>query len=164
MKPLDTDDGRQLTDVLQRLRENEARVEPPPHVRNAVMAAWDSGSPQSLPRRSGAAAKAGRTVGLWRSAAALAAGVILVAGLARLGSDLRSEMPTPPVPASTATVHLVGEAFAEGEALRVVRMRMAPATLASLGIRSTAGDLAESVDVDVIVGEDGVARAIRVGM
>jgi hypothetical protein len=40
---------------------------------------------------------------------------------------------------------------------------MAPAMLASLGIRSTAGDLAESVAVDVIVGEDGVARAIRVG-
>jgi hypothetical protein len=36
--------------------------------------------------------------------------------------------------------------------------------LTSLGVRSTERDAAAHVDVDVIVGEDGVARAVRLGM
>lgn len=151
MKPIETDDDR-LAGLLGRLREDDARGEPPVYLRAAVLAAWDA-----APSRSSSHA-------VLRSAAALAAGVVLVASLARLGSDLRSGVAVPPLQTATTTVHLVGDAFAEGEAVRVVRMRLAPAMLASLGIRSTAGDLAESVDVDVIVGEDGVARAIRVGM
>ena len=82
--------------------------------------------------------------------------------LTRLGGELQSAIVPPQ--ALAAMVHLVGEPIADGEAVRVVRMRMAPAVLASLGIRSTAGELADAVDVDVIVGEDGVARAIRLGM
>ena len=151
----------ELDALLHELREDERRVESPAHVRRAVMAAWDSVSRGTLPRQSGEAAKA--EPNLWHNAAALAAGVVLAIALTRLGGALRSGI-APAPPESIATLHLVGEPIAEGEAVRVVRMRMAPAMLASLGIRSTAGDLVDSVDVDVIVGEDGVARAIRVGM
>ena len=45
----------------------------------------------------------------------------------------------------------------------MVRMRVPAATLTGLGVRSVTGTPGEHVDVDVIVGEDGVARAIRVG-
>ena len=163
MNPLDARDDGNLPDLLQRLRDDEAHREPPAHVRAAVMAAWDAAASASVTSSSVTAscvAPSSVVSGFSRTIAALAAGLVLVVGLARLGSGLRSGVAMPP-PVSTATVHLVGEPFAEGEAVRVVRMRMAPAMLASLGIRSTAGDDAESVDVDVIVGEDGVARAIR---
>ena len=45
----------------------------------------------------------------------------------------------------------------------MVRMRVPAATLTELGVRQVTGTPGEHVDVDVIVGEDGVARAIRVG-
>jgi hypothetical protein len=65
--------------------------------------------------------------------------------------------------ANQGTLLIVGEPISEGEQVRVVRMRVPAATLTGLGVRPTAADVAH-VDVDVIVGEDGIARAIRVGM
>jgi hypothetical protein len=59
---------------------------------------------------------------------------------------------------------LVGAPILAGEPVRVVRMRVPASTLTTLGVRSLAGEFADAVDVDVIVGEDGVARAIRLGM
>ena len=158
MKPLEASDDERLADLFERLRSDEAHVEAPAHVGRAVLAAWD---PPSRRRRFGAAG----SPRFWRGVAGLAAGVVLAVILTRLGGALQvGTAPAAAPQASSATLHLVGEPIAEGEAVRVVRISMAPAMLASLGVRSTAGDLVESVDVDVIVGEDGVARAIRVGM
>jgi hypothetical protein len=42
-------------------------------------------------------------------------------------------------------------------------MRVPASTLTGLGVLSITGSPGEHIDVDVIVGEDGVARAIRVG-
>jgi hypothetical protein len=58
---------------------------------------------------------------------------------------------------------LIGEPILQGEPVRMVRMRVPAATLTGLGVRPVTGTPGEHVDVDVIVGEDGVARAIRVG-
>jgi hypothetical protein len=65
---------------------------------------------------------------------------------------------------ATATVLLIGEPLMTGESVRVVRMRVPRSALAAMGIRSMATARADSADVDVLVGEDGVARAVRVGM
>jgi len=54
---------------------------------------------------------------------------------------------------------LVGEPILDGEQVRLVRMRMPAATLHALGVRSTAPATGD-VDVDVVVGEDGVARGL----
>jgi hypothetical protein len=86
--------------------------------------------------------------------------VVLTVTLGRLGQELRDGALTGGAP-EAATLLLVGEPILEGELVRVVRMRMPAATLANLGMRSTLNGPAASVDVDVIVGEDGVARAIR---
>ena len=163
MKPLEASDDERLADLLERLRSDEAHVEAPPHIRSAVMAAWDARREPYVV--SGFSRTSNNKTGPWRGVAALAAGVVLAVTLTRLGGALQAGIAPAATPqASSATLHLVGEPIAEGEVVRVVRMSMAPAMLASLGVRSTAGDLVESVDVDVIVGEDGVARAIRVGM
>ena len=139
-----------LERTLAALREEESRVETPARVETAVMAAWDSDHSNV-----GAASAA-----VWKHAVAVAAGVMLAVALGRLGHELR-DAPRLPADESTGTLLLVGEPILDGEPVRVVRMRMPAATLVNLGIRSTAGDLADVLDVDVIVGEDGVARAIR---
>jgi hypothetical protein len=147
MTPLETQ--------LRALREAEARVTPPSHVEGAVLDAWDAAHSTRHGRR-----PFGR---VWHSLAPAAAGVALVFTLALLGGRLRGLGATP-VEDSLATLFLVGEPILQGEPVRVVRMRVPASTLTTLGVRSLAGEFAQDVDVDVIVGEDGVARAIRVGM
>jgi hypothetical protein len=66
--------------------------------------------------------------------------------------------------AAATTVVLVGTPVMAGERMRVVRMRVARETLIGMGLRPIAQNDAASVDVEMLVGEDGVARALRVGM
>ena len=164
MKPPD------VSTLLDALRDEEARVEAPSRLQDAVLAAWDdahspveSGSShvESSFSRTGVESGFSRT-GMWQRAGAIAAAVTLASTLTLLGGKLRTEM-IPAAPAAAAMM-LVGEPILAGEPVRVVRMRVPVSTLHALGVRSIAGDLADAIEVDVIVGEDGVARAIRVGM
>jgi hypothetical protein len=158
--------------MLRALRDAEADTGTPARVRAAVMAAWDNahssrhGSPGLVtadPVPSSVFWRRGRPAGarVLRPVAALAAGVMLTAALAQLGTRLQSALPALPV--QDAALHLIGEPILDGEPLRVVRLRLPIAALAALGVRSIGGDSLDAVDVDVIVGEDGVARAIQVG-
>jgi hypothetical protein len=151
----------ELVAALDALRDAEAHIEAPLHVEDAVLAAWDSAHATSASTHQRS---------LWRTTAAIAAGVTIVAGLAQLGRQLREVTQVDEAGTVSSdladqrgTLLLVGEPIFQGEPVRVVRMRVPAATLAGLGVRAAAGD-AQHVDVDVIVGEDGVARAIRVGM
>jgi hypothetical protein len=155
MTPVEGNDEQRLADTMAALSRSEARAETPDHVEAAVMNAWDSYVGSGFSRTF--ASSFGRTS---KHAAALAAGVLLTMTLGRLGQELRDGALTGGAP-EAATLLLVGEPILEGELVRVVRMRMPAATLANLGMRSTLNGPAASVDVDVIVGEDGVARAIR---
>src|SRR5687768_9827345 len=152
------DDGA-LSEMMRALADAEQRSDVPPHVEAAVMANWDAAHAPAFIKAP--ATVAVRRPILWRGAPALAAGVVLALTLTQLANQLRSGLQPEEVP---ATLLLVGEPIHEGEPVRVVRMRVPAATLAALGMRSTSGDPTDAVDLDVIVGEDGVARAIRVGM
>jgi hypothetical protein len=146
------------TDMLLRaLREAEADATTPPHVEAAVLAAWDAAHQPARPAPR-------MSWSMWHRMAAAAAAVTLTVTLTMLGGRLRAGLDTAAPDASGATLMLLGEPILRGEPVRVVRMRMPASTLGALGIRSLAGEFAEAVDVDVIVGEDGVARAIRLGM
>jgi hypothetical protein len=147
----------ELAEVLEALRQAEADVDIPPRVEAALLAAWDD------------AAHAQRTAShsrrLWREAGAVAAAVTIAVGLWQLGQQLeRTTRRATERAEDGRTLLLVGEPILQGEPVRVVRMRVPASTLTSLGERSTERDAAEHVDVDVIVGEDGVARAVRLGM
>jgi hypothetical protein len=148
-----------VSSLLQALRDAEANVEVPQRVETAVLAAWDAAHP--APGRDHVASSFGRTH-FWQRAGAMAAAAVLAFTLTQLGGKLRTEVSTPAPGGSTMV--LVGEPILQGEAVRLVRMRIPASTLSALGVRSIGGDLGDAVDVDVIVGEDGVARAIRVGM
>jgi hypothetical protein len=142
----------QLESVLDSLRKAEGRAETPSHVEAAVLAAWDRAH-SSRP-----AARAG-----WgQRVAAAAAAVTIAGGHTQLGRALERAVRTSTVADKSDTLLVVGEPILQGEPVRVVRMRIPASTLIGLGVR-TSSDVAQ-VDVDVIVGEDGVARAIRVGM
>lgn len=144
-----------LADALEELRRAEARMATPPHVEAAVLAAWDKAQAYEM---------ASRPRNFWRDAAAVAAAVTIAIGLAQLGQRLQRA--TPPAPGQSEhsrTLLLVGEPILQGEPVRMVRMRVPASTLTGLGVRSVTGTPGEHIDVDVIVGEDGVARAIRVG-
>ena len=58
-----------------------------------------------------------------------------------------------------STVVLVGGPIASGELVQVVRMRVDRSALSALGI--TQNGSADTVEIDVLVGEDGVARGLR---
>ena len=145
-------DNDDLAALLGALREAESGDTAPARVEAALMRAWDAShaprsSPARLPRVS--------------QFASLAAGAVLATGLTLLGGHLRSATSVRPSPAADAspTVILIGEPILDGEHVRLVRMRIPAAALHALGVRSTAASL-DDVDVDVVVGEDGVARGL----
>ena len=141
-----------LAALIDALRDAESGDAAPAHVEAAVMRAWDAARGSHAPSaRLSAASKF----------ASLAAGAVVATGLTLLGGHLRSGTTVRPSLATdtSPTVILVGEPILDGEHVRLVRMRMPAATLHALGVRTTAlatGD----VDVDVVVGEDGVARGL----
>lgn len=144
----------ELARALDGLRHVEMEIEAPPHIEAAVLAKWDEAhGPTSAYRRA-----------LWRQAAAVAAGITIGIGLWQLGHHLQLATRLPSSDDQSRTLVVVGEPILQGEPVRMVRMRMPASTLAGLGVRTVAVDPASQVDVDVIVGEDGIARAIRVGM
>jgi hypothetical protein len=155
MTPLDRQSEAALLEQLHALRDVEAQVRPPQRLEAAVLAAWDTAHPPAMAVRTSAA--------IWRAAGAVAAGTLLAVSMTLLGDRLRTGAPAAGTSAD-ATLVLLGEPILPGEPVRIVRVRMPASALPSLGMRTVTGDLTETVDVDVLVGEDGVARAIKVGM
>jgi hypothetical protein len=75
--------------------------------------------------------------------------------------------PQPVANTARASLMFVGGPIASNEIVRVVRMRVTRSALTELGItatRSTTTVPTDMVDVDVLIGEDGVARGLRVGL
>ena len=153
---MSTSDDNHLTALVDALRTAQAGDSAPARVETALLRAWDAAHG---PRPSAA------RFSVVSRFAALAAGVVLATGLTVLGGHLRSVAVMNPSQTAWAppTVILVGEPIHDGEEVRLVRMRLPTSTLHALGIRSTtapAGNLDVDVDVDVVVGEDGVARGL----
>ncbi|HEX5107872.1 MAG TPA: hypothetical protein VFV95_05480 [Vicinamibacterales bacterium] len=82
---------------------------------------------------------------------------------ARARRARRVSSPPPQAP-QAVNVLLVGTPVTPGEQMRVVRVRIARASLSAIGLRAVGTGDGETVDVDMLVGEDGVARGLRVGM
>lgn len=145
-------DDQNLAALLDALRRTESDASAPRHVEAAVMKAWDE---SHLPVMANARLTAASRM------ASLAAAAVLAVSLSVLGGWLRSAaVVAPSLAAETSpTVILVGEPVLDGEQIRRVRMRVPASALHALGVTSTAAR-EDEVDVDVIVGEDGVARAL----
>ena len=149
-----------LARSLHALAAIEAEAKTPARVEAAVMARWDAA--RGVRTRS-------RAVRLVRTATTAAAG-LTVGGL--LGwpdnrSLLHPDAERGAQPGYT-TVAVVGGPLMAGEPIRIVRMRVARSVLGDLGLPSPAvqpraeASQIDTVDIDVLVGEDGVARGVRV--
>jgi hypothetical protein len=148
-----------LARSLQMLAEIEAGSETPSRVETAVMARWDARQKRRVPSR---------TRRVVRVATAMAAGITLFGVLAwqrNTGDDTVRLKPDTTTDSQYTTVAVVGGPLMADEPIRVVRMRVARSVLGELGIPSPAqrgAAPAATVDIDVLVGEDGVARGVRV--
>jgi len=145
-------DDQNLSALLDALRRSQSDESAPFNVESAVMRAWDEAHAPAVSNIRVTAAS-------W--VASVAAAAVLAISLTAVGGRLRSAaIVTPSHPGETSpTVILVGEPVRDGEQIRLVRMRMPASALHALGVTSTAA-LGDDVDIDVIVGEDGVARAL----
>jgi hypothetical protein len=159
MKPSERGHAR-LARSLQMLAEIETASETSSRVETALMARWDAERDPHRRARSGTRRTA--------RVATVAAGITLVGALAwQRGAgerDVRLKTDTAPGHAYT-TVAVVGGPLMADEPVRVVRMRVARSVLGELGVPSPAQRgmaTPETVDIDVLVGEDGVARGVRV--
>lgn len=183
-RPLDEE---ALTRALRALAEAEGRSDTPSRVEAAVMARWDAAH---APRGRSTARRLVRSVGALAAGVTLVGAVTLDRELASgpiilphppalsFGSPralVTSEMPPiaaarPRRAVASATERsteeprsalvLVGQPIGESEVLHVVRMRVTRASLRVFGVSNASP--AEIVDIDVVVGEDGVARGVRV--
>lgn len=137
---------------LRALAIEDARAVAPAHLEANVMRVWDEHHAQ----RPAAAARPRWVLLVWRCAAL--AGAVAISTMHMWWPSQSRERPR-------AEPIAVG-AFAAGPlsdraGLTVMRVRMSRSAFASLGFPIMEPDAAGTVDVEVIVGEDGVARSIR---
>jgi hypothetical protein len=152
-------DLRPLRNRLRALARAERAAPPPRELEAAVMHAWDRRHP---PLRS--------RVVRWFGAAAAAAALVVLAYTARYeptpSPDPRTRTAEAMAPARSAQqamtdVVLIGAPPMPGERIQVVRTRIARDLLMSMGVRPVAAD-GDMVDIAMLIGEDGVARGVRV--
>jgi len=174
-----------LAQSLQMLAEIEAGNETPSRVETVVMARWDAMQKRRLPSRTkrvvrvatamaagitifGALAWHNLTVRLKPDTTATVRLKPDTTATVRLKPDTTVTVrlrPDTTTESQYTTVAVVGGPLMADEPIRVVRMRVARSVLGELGIPSPAqrgAAPAATVDIDVLVGEDGVARGVRV--
>ena len=145
-----------LDEQLSALKDAERRAETPARVETAVMAAFDGRQERvGHPRFR-------RPVVL--TALALAAGILLGIGSSVVYFRQAPHAPTLNAEPVSESVVLVIEPPGVQEHVRAVRIRVSRAALESLGIETVASQGSDTVEVDVLVGEDGVARGVRLAM
>jgi hypothetical protein len=161
-----------VEEQLRALRDAEQRVLPPARLASRVMQAFDEartshahGTVQPEATRSGPRWRfmPARHVALGLAAAAA---VVLVASISVVNREPSRPAPVvAPAVGDVESVVLTVEPPGVEETVRIVRMRVAPSALKGIGIESDRIPPGEAlVDVDVLVGEDGVARGVRLGL
>lgn len=185
-------ESRQLEEALRALARTESRLEAPHHVQSAVMKAWDDLRPHDDRRpvtrwpwvaaavAAGLMLAAGLTIDR-ESRMPPPSETVAQSGDVRLAPaappTLDDDPPRPvsrpgaagriaadPEPVRRTTFVLVGAPITADEQVRVVRMRVARDTLMAMGLRPVDAIDDQPVDVEMLIGEDGVARGLRVGM
>jgi hypothetical protein len=144
--------------------EEDAQLEAPARVRHRVMAAWKASHQDHAP-----APSTRRHIG--HAAVALAAAALLIAvglaaaylGRTRHGATTPDTVATRPheSDAEVPLVRLTADAAYETESLQLVRLRMPRTNLEVFGVALLDPDASRLVDVDVVIGDDGLPRDIR---
>jgi predicted anti-sigma-YlaC factor YlaD len=141
---------RSLQAALAAWAAEEANLGAPPRVEKALRAAF----------RQQARSGWRRPLAVWIGVAAAAA-VAAVAIVPRLGMT-PSAARTPAVAETVVTAPLFADPLEEGEAGEVVRVSLPASALHAMGVDVADESLGDTVEADVVLGADGVARAVDV--
>ena len=161
-------DDEILSEAIRLVAEDDRATEIPAHLETAVMKAWDVRAGRDSRRfRLGA-----RRVGV--AALATAACAVLAAALwvQRAGDNGSATGPAPAAPGETVfddvadssldSIATTGVLMEEDRAsLQLVRLSVQPSVLAAFGYPLANPTDTEPLDVEVLIGLDGVPRAIR---
>jgi hypothetical protein len=166
-------DAGVLGDAWREFAQEDAAQTPPPELERRVLAAWEA---LHQPEPRGDRPRVRRL--LW-AAGAVAGALLLAAGLR---SYLATSAPSNPPPgagtsvirgfgelpgwphrpsAAGAVMTLAVDPALETETLQLVRVRMPRRALAAVGFVVGGPDADGFVEVDVVVGEDGLSRDVR---
>lgn len=149
------DPGSDLSADLKALAAADRLVVPPPHIEAAVMRVWDEQGPRPARRRNRVAWR------LWPAVSAAAGAGLFAAWLAdRPGVGDIAGSRRPVAAESRLGLVLMADPALDPTGLSVVRVRMPRSALASAGVPLAAPHATGQVDVEILVGEDGVARSI----
>jgi hypothetical protein len=161
-----------LGEAWRQFAQEDAAITAPAELEQRVLAAWEA--LQHRPRRSQLPAQ--RRL-FW--AVAAVAGVLLLA-FVRYGHrattvptapasiaavsvtrDVEEVPRWPPTPTPSAVITLTADPVLETETLQLVRVRLPRLALQAVGVVVSGPDAEGFVDVDVMVGEDGLPRDVR---
>jgi hypothetical protein len=129
----------------------------PARLRPAVMGAWESAQ-HAQQDRVFAWPGNGRRMSLVAMLGAVAAVMVVV------GITMREKGRGPdprPVPDRADSFRLIADPTFETESFELVRLRLPRTSLEAIGVALIGPEIASLVDVDVVVGGDGLPRAIR---
>jgi hypothetical protein len=151
----------------RRFAEEDAHVVAPAHLERQAVAAWRASCSRDRERR------ARRSMLRRWSVAAAAAMLLLAMVLDRGWLPVRSTSTEPGAAAlrrppatrtaslPSALVTLAADPLLDTETLHLVRVRMPRSALRAMGIMVGGPDATALVDVDVLIGEDGLPRDVR---
>lgn len=152
--------------ALRALADEDRQRSAPPRVEHAVMDSWDAGQLGVRDRRR-------RHERVPRILAGSAAAAVLLLAFAVFHPGPPAVSPRATVPsaapsalseigrAAPAPVVLVSDPLLDTASASVVRIRVPRSALATLGIPLVEPDGAGAVELEMLVGEDGVARTIQ---
>jgi hypothetical protein len=171
------EDERAVTSALRAFAARTAAAEAPPRVEEALRFAMrDPAALREGREASGGRSRALELLLLGAAAAILAAIVVVPPRVDRLGEPGGVAPGSPPAVVAGANgvaaagaarsgqdfmALSYGEELGELDSLQVVSVELPPTALAALGWPQVGAGQTESVKAEVIVGHDGVARAIR---
>jgi hypothetical protein len=144
--------------------DDDARVKAPIRVRHAVMQAWDTAQQNSAQTR--------RRLNTWLAVTAVASVAVTIVAVVVWHEPSRRGLHETTVsvarvqeavfdPTSGPLVRLIADPAFENEPLEIVRLRLPRTSLEAIGITLVEPEASSLVDVDVVVGSDGLPRAIQ---
>jgi len=155
----------ELSRRLRAVRVAASPLRSPDAARDRVLAAFDARRREDARRPGWGWSRE------WGWASALAAAVVLVLALAIWKQPSVDRLPAPQAKVEMPAEELIADndfvpvpyapPLAPGEFVEVVRVELSPAALARMGFITQAG-YGNEVTTDMVIGEDGLPRAVRV--
>jgi hypothetical protein len=161
-----------LGEAWRQFTQEDAAITAPAELERRILAAWEA--LQHRPRRS---QPPGQSRFVW--AVAAVAGALLLAFALRghratpvtadpassaassVTRDIEEVHRWPPAPTPSAVITLAVDPVLETETLQLVRVRMPRVALQAVGVVVSGPNAEGFVEVDVMVGEDGLPRDVR---